>query len=438
VCLLYAPGVPPTTPSLGERFVAEARRETAGATAAPIASPDDPAELVMQLGRALHGAGSPSHRIEEGMDLAARRLGIVGQFFSTPTALFASFTDAAGRRTILERVQPGDMNLERMSDLVSLLADLANGEVTPRQASARLAAIAAAPTRYGPLITTVSFALASGAAALFLGGSEREIAAAAALGLGIGGLATLAGRLAPVARLFEPLAALLASLAATLIAFAWPPLSVYLVTLAGLIVLVPGLTLTVAINELASRQLVSGSARFAGAVALFFVIALGVAVGSQLGAVLTGGAGRDVTPVPVDDGWRWAALVAAGLAFTVLLRARPAQAGWLILAGVLAIEGVRLGGWLLGPQLAGFVGAFLVGLAGNVYARLRPAPAALLQVPGLILLVPGSIGFRSLSALLAEDVLSGVHAAFTATLVAIALATGILLANVVLPPRRVL
>jgi uncharacterized membrane protein YjjP (DUF1212 family) len=399
----------------------------------------DPPALVMQLGRALHAAGTSAQRIEEGMEVAARRLGLLGQFFSTPTALFASFTDAAGaRRTILERVQPGQVNLERMSDLDDLLGHLWAGDVEPRDAAARLQRFDQAAPRYGEVLTTASFALASGAAAQFLGGGLREVVVATVVGLLTGVLASLAGRVVAVGRLFEPLAALLASLVATVAAAMLPPLSVFLVTLAGLIVLVPGLTLTVAISELASRQLVSGSARLAGAVALFFAIALGVAVGAQLGARLAGGLPPAIEPVALGDAWRWVALVAAGLSFTVLLRARPRDAGWILLAGVLAIEGVRLGGRLLGPQLGAFVGALLVGIGGNLYARLLRRPAAVLQVPGLIMLVPGSLGFRSLSALLERDVLSGVQTAFATTLVAIALATGILLANVVVPPRRLL
>src|SRR6185503_20245286 len=138
-------------------------------------------------------------------------------------------------------------------------------------------------------------------------------------------------------------------------------------------------------------------------------------------ARLAGGHPPAVAPVPLGEAWRWAALLAAGLSFTVLLRARPRDVGWVLLAGVLAIEGVRLGGRLLGPQLGAFVGALLVGMAGNVYARLLHRPAAVLQVPGLIVLVPGSLGFRSLNALLERDVLSGVQTAFATTLVAIAL-----------------
>jgi uncharacterized membrane protein YjjP (DUF1212 family) len=406
----------------------------------PLGKPagEDPAELVIQLGRALHAAGSPANRIEEGMEAASRRFGLDGQFFSTPTALFASFTGPAGeRQTVLERVEPGDLNLERTAELDELLGRIADGTLGLRDLAQRLRAHDEGPPRFGAALTILSFAVASGTAAQFLGGGLREMAAAAAVGLLTGALAALAARATAVGRLFEPLAALLASFAATLAAVTLPPLSAPLVTLAGLIVLVPGLTLTVAISELSSRQLVSGSARLAGALTLFFAIALGVAVGSQLGVRLVGLPGP-AHPAPLGGMARWIALVAAGLAFTVLLRARPRDAPWVLLAGVLAIEGVQLGGFLLGPQLGAFVGALLVGVGSNAFARLMRRPAALMQVPGLIMLVPGSLGFRSLSALLERDVLSGVQTAFGAILVAIALATGILLANVVIPPRRLL
>jgi uncharacterized membrane protein YjjB (DUF3815 family) len=162
-----------------------------------------------------------------------------------------------------------------------------------------------------------------------------------------------------------------------------------------------------------------------------------VAVGTTLAEALLGAA-PVLEPLPAPDWVRWPALVLAAAGFTVLFRARPRDSGWIVVAGVVAIEGVRLGGQLFGPELAGFLGALLVGVTGNLVARFLHRPAALVQVPGLILLVPGSLGFRSLASLLDRDVLSGVHAAFEMTLVAIALTTGLLLASVVAPPRRAL
>jgi uncharacterized membrane protein YjjP (DUF1212 family) len=419
---------PDAVPGLGERVAVEPQP--------PPATGHDAAELVMQLGWALHTAGNAAQRIEEGMEVAARRLGLAGQFFSTPTALFASFGEGVHRRTILERVQPGAVNLGRMEDLDRLLDEIASG-LPPGEAAARLNELADSPPRYGLAVTTGASAVTSAAAAQFLGGGAREMIAAAALGLLIGGLGSIAGRSPAVGRIFEPLAALVASLAATVAARAWPPVAVLLVILAGLIVLVPGLTLTVAMSELASRQLQSGSARLMGAVALFFTIVLGVSVGGRLGAALVG-TPPQIEPVRLGAAWQWLALLAAAASLTVLLRARPRDLPWVLLAGILAFEGARLGVLLVGSDLGPFFGALAVGLGGNLYARARHGPAQVIQVPGLILLVPGSLGVRSLATLFDRDVLSGIQSAFTTTLVAISLATGILLANVLLPPRRVL
>ena len=56
--------------------------------------------------------------------------------------------------------------------------------------------------------------------------------------------------------------------------------------------------------------------------------------------------------------------------------------------------------------------------------------------PGVLILVPGSVGFRSIAALMDDRVVAGIDTAFSALLTAIALVVGLLVANVVLPARR--
>jgi uncharacterized membrane protein YjjB (DUF3815 family) len=58
-------------------------------------------------------------------------------------------------------------------------------------------------------------------------------------------------------------------------------------------------------------------------------------------------------------------------------------------------------------------------------------------VPGLLVLVPGSIGFRGVIALLDREVVSGIGAGFTMILTAVALVAGLLSAAAILPERRV-
>ena len=190
-------------------------------------------------------------------------------------------------------------------------------------------------------------------------------------------------------------------------------------------------------SELSTRNLVSGTARLSGALVLFMTIGFGVALGSKIVESIAG------TPHVINANVlpEWTeiiALVVAPMAFMILLRAHKIDAGWILFTGALAIAGSRLGARALGQELGVFVGALTVGLASNVIARFRDRPAAVTLVPGILLLVPGSIGFRSLASLLDKQVVSGVEAAFKMALMAIALVAGMLVANAVVPSRRTL
>ena len=393
--------------------------------------------LLMDLGRALHRFGAPSHRLEGALTRVAIRLGHEGQFFATPTAIFGAFGHGPTAETRLARMEGGDVDLGRLSDLDALLGASDRGEADVAEAHRRLEAILARPASYGPGIVVACYGLASAAAARFFGGGWREIVATALLGLLLGGLAIAAGRRPVLARVFEPLAAFLASFVATALASLLTPFSPYVATLGGLIILIPGLTLTVAMTEISTGHLVSGTARLTGAIVLFLTIGFGVALGSKVGGFVFG-VPIVVEPLALPGATAWIALGVAPLAFTVLFRAHMRDAGWILLAGAVAFGGARLGAGLLGPQLGAFLGAFLVGAVGNGLARRLDRPACVPMLPGIMLLVPGSLGFASLSSLLANDVVSGVDTAFRMTIVAVALVTGLLMANVVVTPRRAL
>src|SRR5207237_9148701 len=121
-----------------------------------------------------------------------------------------------------------------------------------------IARIVAAPHPYGPVLTTLAYGVVSGATCEVLGGGWRESLVASVLGLGLGVLSLLAPRSPRLGRVFEPVAALLVCLPPNASAPVAGPLSVLTATLGGLIVLVPGFTLTTALNELAARHLASG------------------------------------------------------------------------------------------------------------------------------------------------------------------------------------
>lgn len=397
--------------------------------------PPGTSRLVLRLGRAFLEIGMPAHRIEAAMQIVARKLGLHGEFFSTPTALIAALGDGRRHRTLMVRAQPGQVNLARLSDLVEIIEALDEDRLTVSRAADRVEALLAAPAGHPGWLEVLAFGLYSASVACFFRANWLEIACAAGIGVLVGLFGVLMATRESASRVFAPLGAALAALSATLLASQLPGISPFLITLAGIIVLVPGLAFTVSMRELATGQLVSGSARLAGALLTFLVLTFGVALGTYLGQAMV--EPMESTRAAAAPEWtKFVALVTAALAFVGLFRARPGDVGWILLAGVLGLEGGEAGRYLLGQQLGPFVGGFAVGLGGNLLSRLRGRPAAIIQFPGLILLVPGSIGLSGLTAMAQADVMSGVQTAFTATMIGVSLITGMLVSSLLVPPKR--
>ena len=295
--------------------------------------------------------------------------------------------------------------------------------------------IVAAPSPYGPGLTALAYGAVSGAACQLLGGGGREVLVASILGLGLGCVALVTAAHPRLNRVFEPLAAFFVSVAAVGLAHVAGPVSVLVATIGGLIVLMPGLTLTTAMTELATRHLASGTARLSGAFITFLAIAFGVALGNRVGAAAFGSP-RVVTPVELPMWAGVVALLVAPLCFTVILRAESRDAPWIVAAGVIGVVGGRVGAATLGVELGTFAGALAVAVASSAYERWQRRPAAVVQVPGILLLVPGSVGFRSLSSLLERNAVAGIDTAFSMILTAVALVAGLLVAGVIAPETR--
>jgi uncharacterized membrane protein YjjB (DUF3815 family) len=121
------------------------------------------------------------------------------------------------------------------------------------------------------------------------------------------------------------------------------------------------------------------------------------------------------------------------MAFTVLLRARPRDYPWILGVGTLAFLAGRAAAGGFGSELGAFVGALVAASLSNLLARRRGGSPATTLVPSILLLVPGSAGFRSLTLIMNRDVLSGVEAAFRMLVMVAALVAGLLMAGVIAP-----
>ena len=394
------------------------------------------AEFILRLGNALLQAGYPINQIGELLLALSHSLALPQpQVYVTPTVIEVTIGPLTHQHRALLVTSPGDINLGHLTQLDAIARNVAAGTLTPHDGLIQLERITDAPRLGTLLLVGVSYAFTAAAFARTLGGGMRELLVAALVGGLTGALAIGAQFFTRLQRIFPPLAAFIVSLLVTLWAAKVTPVAGDLVTLAGLFVLLPGFTLTVALEELASRDLISGTVRLTSAFITLFGLILGVALGHQFGERVFG----QVSPATPEALPSWTYLLAAlvaGVAYTLWLQVERRDIIWVVLACLIAATAARVGVVLLGPQLGAFAAALVVGLASNLFALLSGRPAAVMQVPGLILLVPGSIGLQSFQALFTAQTVVGIQAGFQMFLTAIALVYGIFVANLLLPSRH--
>jgi len=403
-------------------------------------------DFIVELARRLHIYGTSAQRLEGAVIQVARRLQIEAEVWSNPTGMILSFPDPerghAYPITRLVRLEPGEENLGRLAAADGIAEDVLAGRRDIGDGLLAMRALDRPPGRFANWWTVLSFGLSSAAVVgLMQRTGWADLATAAVLGTMIGMVTIYSHGRPRWADAHEALAAFLVTLLASAIASFVAPLSLQGVIIAALIVLMPGLTLTTAVSELTSRQLVSGTARFAGALTILLKLTFGTVAAAQLvnlfgWQLLPNGAASTLPQ------WMpWLLLLVGSFAFSVLFKAARRDT-LLVMASVwLGYAATRLAAVLPGVEsntLPGgvFFAGMVVTAAANAYGHHFNRPGALVRVPGIILLVPGSLGFRSFNFVFERDVMLGLDTAFAVITALIALVAGILFGNLLVSPRR--
>jgi uncharacterized membrane protein YjjB (DUF3815 family) len=144
----------------------------------------------------------------------------------------------------------------------------------------------------------------------------------------------------------------------------------------------------------------------------------------------------DIYLGPIPDWLTYVTLPLTAFLSVINFKANKADWKWVTLAGVLGFLFSKLGSYYFGPLVGMFFGGTCVGAMSNIFARLLDKPSSIFQWPGIILLVPGSVGYRGMTSLLERDVVEGLDTAFLMITLALALVVGVFFGNILIKPRR--
>lgn len=424
-----------------------------------LAERENLADYLVELGAMLSQYGCPSYRLEDVIRLVAETEGQRADPFCLPTGLFLRVLgpDGSGPQVNrMTRVSEWGVDLARLTVIDQIFGDVIARKTTIEEARKRIkTAVKQDPAWPGWAVFVGTMAL-SGTSAVFFQGGWLDVAVAALIGAVIAGARPLlagskrsgrdinaASRRNARLLLSDFLGGLFATACAGLAMLLWPQVHPVIIVPAGAISLFPGMTFTTGVAEVAQKNIVAGGARLVEAAVTLLLIFFGVALMDGLAAAsgfsipswLPSGAPPPGLPIY----WQVVALGCASVALGALFQVPrkwlwstglSSATGWLVAAGAVKLH--------LPGHVAAFCAALGVCMMSNGLARFTNRPAQLFQLPGMMLLVPGSFGFMGLGEYFEGKTLDGTQRVFSMGLVGAALVIGVLVANVVVPSRKLL
>ncbi|MFD2159614.1 threonine/serine exporter ThrE family protein [Rubritalea tangerina] len=399
--------------------------------------------FVSEVGLSLHACGATSQRIERHLKSLCALLEVHGTFLSTPTSFTFCYCldDPTEQRVQIERIEPSDGDLGRLEIIDALVNRFESHELDFEEMCVAFRALDPQQSYYGKWMQAVAWGVLSVSFAGLFTVVLSDCIAAGGISLLVFLLAQIGGKSQRLEPVIEIIVSIVAGVCAAVLGWMGFVMNVPLVVLSSVIAFIPGLSLTVALSEIAERALVSGTSKLVHALMGLCKLYVGALLGVGVISIILPLSGAFETEgVMLLPEWKTMPLVVfLSLSLTLIFNIRPKLAAWCLAASLLGFSTAQWASGNLGVAAGMFLGAFVVGTFSNGFANRTNRPASIVLTQGLIVLVPGSASYMVLDSwITGQNMLGKVTSMHEAFLTFISLVIGLLLANAILPSRKAL
>ncbi len=390
--------------------------------------------FMMAFSRLYLNSGGPTSRLEDNLIRIGSHFDRETEVFATPTGVFVTLNDSVTNddpTTALARIRETGTNLGQLCELEKVITELGDDKITVKQATAALKDPLLSRNHYSRLVTGGA-AFVAGAVASFI--NYQRPAAAIGSGLITVCIWFLMNHVLKrhVANpIFSDFTGAFLNLALAAFAHAFlAPLSIEAYAIGGMVMLVPGLSLTTAIAELAEQNLVSGTAKLMQATMALLALGLAYLLFQQI--TLSLHFLGVLQPVAPKHSTQWVSALGVMLnisCFCVIFKVPPKMLAWGTLTGLagwLALETLRgTGAAAAGPYL----GAVMVGTVSLCFGKIFRLPSQVFSVPGIVAMLPGMLALSSFRYFAAGDQDSGLAFTFEVAITAVSIVFGLMTAR---------
>ena len=396
--------------------------------------------FVIKLGTLAHGYGPQARRLESYLSRITKALGYNGIFRSTPTSLSFTFKkndDELWQKNHLVSMPGTGFDLAKLAKVGELVNAVEEGNVSIARSTEILDEIDAMPPPYRNWMVAIGYAMCGAGFAGFLQGSWWDILLSAVFGVVVFCIVTFTAHSSGRLKDWTPfLCAFIAGVLSAVASFLLPSLQVYLVTLSAIIYLIPGFSISVGVIELTTKHVISGLANLVNGLISLVLLFAGAWMGITLIGILIPVHGA--TAVSIGSGWIWvfAMLLAAGLC--IAFQTPPCDLFWALVCCAIACVGIVLGVHIQGNNMGNFLGTAMAMVFANVWSDRTNRPTSNVILPAFVFMVSGSIGFRGMVAISAGSTALGLTEFMHMFVVAITLAIGLVVGNLIYKPKIML
>jgi uncharacterized membrane protein YjjP (DUF1212 family)/uncharacterized membrane protein YjjB (DUF3815 family) len=393
-------------------------------------------ECLSKLGKALIAAGSSVGTVENTLTEVANVYQVKCEIIALPNILMVKL-DQPPHRIIDVAVQRlTQLKLDQMSELVELIDKLLRKSIHPGMVAEQVDHILAKPHRFNPPTVMLGYLLSCIGLTLQFRPEPLALLITGAAGILVGAMIIWFERWPR----FNLLLPVIAAFVVSIWIFNLTRMGVIdgsaNLLIAPLIIFLPGALLTTGMIELASMQIISGSARLMYGGAALFLLYIGIAGGLSLsGLPNVYVSAYEAAAFP----W-WAPFLGTllfGAGTFIRLSGANRDLIWILLVLYIAMLSQSLGEHWLSPYFGAFLGATLMTLSSEIIARSpQRTPALVSQLLAFWFLVPGARGLLGVTSILGKDFQSAaIGIGETVGLIG-AISVGVLLGTLLVSPQK--
>lgn len=358
--------------------------------------------FILRMCKGLMLYGAPTHRLEEYMIMTSRVLEVDGQFLYIPGCMIVSFGDATTRTSEVQLVRCSQgLNLWKLHQVHAIYKKVLKDEMGADEGNILIDKVLSDPNLYPPWFRVFLFGFCSAMVTPYaFGGHWVNLAITFFMGSCVGALQyAFAQRSSVYSNVFEITASIVVSFCGR--AFGSIPNSNICfgsVTQGSLALILPGYIILCGSLELQSRNMVAGSVRMFYAIIYSLFLGFGITLGATLFGWMYKGASNETScGQPISPWFRFLFVPAFVIGNSMLNQARWSQLPVMVTIACIGYVVTYFAGkhFESSTEFTAALASFVIGVLGNVYARVWKGLAVSAMLPAIFCQVPSGVASQN-------------------------------------------